>query len=160
MYVQNDYLEQRVKDSRQLDFKSSGERQIAYFLEDNSIRYQYEPGVLVNAHGGKRRIYYPDFYLPEFKTYIEYYGVTNNPAYTKGIKAKSSVYDQAGMDVIAMYPWMLKEDWQGYLMRALKRGTQDRYRRLMTKPYWSRNRNLGSGYARRTRYHRPRWARY
>ena len=80
MYIQNDYLENRLKDSRQLDFKSAGERQIAYFLKDNSIRYRYEPGVLVEGPNRKQRIWYPDFYLPEFKSYIEYYGIKGDPA--------------------------------------------------------------------------------
>ena len=40
-------------------FKSEGERKIANFLYENSIQYQYESGVLVNADDNKQRIWYP-----------------------------------------------------------------------------------------------------
>ena len=54
---------------QKIHFKSEGERRIAYFLDDNRIRYQYEPGVLVNTAYDKPRIWYPDFHLPEFASY-------------------------------------------------------------------------------------------
>ena len=116
-------------------FKSEGERRIAYFLDNNSIRYQYEQGVLINSYYGKSRIWYPDFYLPEFKSYVEYFGMAGRPCYDRGIKQKENVYSKMGLDVISVYPWMFKEDWKGYLMRGLKRNIDRQYRSLKTKPY-------------------------
>ncbi len=55
-----------IRGNRDNNFKSDGERRIAYFLDTNLIKYQYEPGVLVNAAENKPRIWYPDFHLPEF----------------------------------------------------------------------------------------------
>ena len=152
----NDYLESRLGGSIQSDFKSAGERKIAYFLSDNLIDYRYEPGTLVNTTRKRPRIWYPDFYLPEFKSYIEYFGVQNDPSYAKGIKFKESVYRRMGMDVTAMYPWMFKENWQGYLMRELKRNAQHSYRKLMSKPYWSKNRIFRERYSKGGGYHRSR----
>lgn len=118
-------------------FKSEGERKIGYFLEDNSIRYQYEPGILINSES-KPRIWYPDFHLPEFKTYIEYFGLAGKPDYDKGIKTKEAMYSKIGLEMIPVYPWMFAENWQGYIMKELKNVTVQRYRKLMNKPYWSR----------------------
>ncbi len=132
-------LEGMVGGSERPKFKSEGERRIAYFLEDNSIRYQYEPGILINSDN-KPRIWYPDFYLPEFSNYIEYYGLAGKQDYDKGIKTKEAAYSKMGLDVIPVYPWMFAEDWHGYVMKELKRTTQNRYKDLMSKPYWSRKR--------------------
>ena len=130
-----------INGKQQPDFKSEGERRIAYFLDTNSIKYIYEPGVLVNSVQEKPRIWYPDYYLPEFKTYIEYYGLAGKQNYDRGIKAKESAYSKAELDVISVYPWMFKENWQEYIMKELKRNTSRRYKNLITKPYWSKNRS-------------------
>jgi hypothetical protein len=102
-------LEERVAQQKRPKFKSQGERRIAYFLDDNSIKYLYEPGVLVNSVGERPRIWYPDFHLPEFGTY---YGMVGEKNYDRGIKAKQSVYSKIGMEVISVYPWMFAENWQ------------------------------------------------
>ena len=155
MHDKNDYLESRLDGYIQSDFKSAGERKIAYFLNNNLIDYRYEAGVLVNTTRKQPRIWYPDFYLPEFKSYVEYFGVQNDPAYVKGIKFKESAYRRMGINVIAMYPWMFKENWHGYLMRGLKRNTQHNYRRLMSKPYWSQNGITKQKYSKDRGYHVP-----
>ena len=131
-------LENRLGNRGEETFKSEGERKIAYFLDRNDIAYQYEPAVLVHADQGKTRIWYPDFYLGEFKAYIEYFGMVGDRSYDRGVMVKQSVYQQAGLDVISIYPWMLKENWQGYIMGELEKTTLRRYRGLMAKPYWSR----------------------
>ena len=132
-------LEGMINGKQQPDFKSEGERKIAYFLEENSIKYRYESGVLVNSYKDKLRIWYPDFYLPEFKTHIEYYGLAGNQNYDKGIKTKETMYSKIGLDVISVYPWMLKKNWQGHIMKELERSTIRSYKNLMAKPYWSKN---------------------
>ena len=49
--------------------------QIAQFLKNNAIRYQYEPVVLINSAYDKPRIWCADFSLQELGTHIEYFGV-------------------------------------------------------------------------------------
>lgn len=118
-------------------FKSEGERRIAYFLDDNRIRYQYEPGVLVNTTYDKPRIWYPDFHLPEFASYIEYFGLVGKQNYDDGIKTKLSTYNRMGMDVIPVYPWTFADNWQKYIMNELDKTTRRRYDSLRSNRYWS-----------------------
>jgi hypothetical protein len=122
---------------QKINFKSEGERRIAYFLDDNMIRYQYEPGVLVNTTYDKPRIWYPDFHLPEFASYIEYFGLVGKQNYDDGIKTKLSTYNRMGMDVIPVYPWTFGENWQKYIMNELDKTTQHRYNSLHSKKFWS-----------------------
>ena len=135
-------------------FKSDGERKIAYFLEKNSIKYRYEPGILVNWDN-KPRIWYPDFHLPEFKTYIEYFGLAGNPEYDKSIKTKEVTYSKMGLDMIPVYPWMFAENWQGYIMKELENVTAGRYRKLMKKPFWAKT--ASHSYRNPFKYHRHRF---
>ena len=139
-------LEDRVSEAEKPKFKSGGERRIAYFLDNNSIRYQYEPGVLVNSVGQKPRIWYPDFYLPEFGTYIEYYGLAGQKNYDRGIKAKQSAYSKMGMEVVPVYPWMFVENWQNYIIKELKRSTLRRYKNLTAKLYRTQHRSITHPY--------------
>jgi len=132
-------LENLIEGKGAPNFKSQGERRIAYFLEDNLIRYQYEPSLLVKSSDKKQRIWYPDFYLPEFGTYIEYFGLAGGEDYDQGIRTKKEVYSAMGLDVIPLYPWNFYEDWQQYIMKEVEKITIRRYRNLMAKPYWSQN---------------------
>ena len=134
----NSNLDYRLMKESYGNFKSEGERRIASFLKGNSIKYRYEPALAVNSEQGKPRIWYPDFYLPEFKTYIEYYGMAGKPCYDQGIKQKENVYSKMGLDVVSVYPWMFKEDWKGYLMKGLKRNIDRQYRSFNRTPYWRR----------------------
>ena len=133
-------LEHLMEQNYPTKLKSEGERRIARFLEENSIKYQYETGVLVNSPKDRPRIWYPDFHLPEFAAYIEYYGLAGRKNYDRGIKRKESAYSQMGLDVIPVYPWTFTENWQGYIMKELEQTTIRRYKSLLTKPYWSQNR--------------------
>ena len=132
-------LEDVIEGEKRPNFKSEGERRIAYFLDSNTIKYRYEPGILVNSIDHRPRIWYPDFYLPEFGTYIEYYGLAGRQNYDRGIKRKEVVYSKMGLDVIPVFPWTFTENWQGYLMTELEQTAIRRYRTLMAKPYWSQS---------------------
>jgi hypothetical protein len=155
MRESNGYLDSKVAYAYNPTFRSDGERKISRFLDTNSISYRYESPVLVDSVRGKRRIWYPDFYLPEFKTYIEYYGMAGNRDYAPCLETKRSVYQKMGLDVIPIYPWMINENWQGYIMRELKRTSKRNYAKIMSKPYWVNNgrqfyqRRLSNGYRRR-----------
>lgn len=141
-------------------FKSAGEQKIACFLERNSIGYQYEAPVLVQDERQKSRIWYPDFYLNEFKTYLEYFGLAGDRHYDKGIKTKLSVYKSSGIDVIPFYPWMFKENWNGYLMQRLEDITHARYQRLRSKPYWAFRKPSFTSYRKASYYSGKRARRY
>ena len=91
-------------------FKSAGEQRIADFLDRHGIKYIYEPPTAVTQHG-KTRLWYPDFLLPEYGLYIEYYGRTGDPDYDRGILEKTAAYKASGLEVIPIYPLHLAHAW-------------------------------------------------
>ena len=129
-------LKHGLKDNTfSIQFKSRGERKLAYFLEENNIKYKHESGVLIYQAEVKPRIWYPGFNLPEFGTSIEYNGMVGNPDYDRGIRVKESTYSKMGLDVILVYPHMSSEDWQGYIITEIKRKIQRQYDTFMSKPF-------------------------
>ena len=67
--------------------KSYGEMDIANFLTQNGIQYIYEHPYKVDTRTSEYGQYNPDFYLPEYDIYIEYFGINKNgevPSYFKG----------------------------------------------------------------------------
>lgn len=58
--------------------KSYGEMDIANFLFRNGIDYCYEKEYEIDTRTEEHGQYYPDFYLPQYKIYIEYFGIDRN----------------------------------------------------------------------------------
>ena len=106
-------------------FKSGGERKIAQLLDAYGLRYQYERPVLLYERD-KPRIWHPDFFLPDFATYIEYYGGAGQPEYDRGIDRKTSIYRANSIDVIPIYPWTFRDEWQDYIVDSLEAITSKR----------------------------------
>ena len=64
--------------------KSYGEVEIANFLYLNGIEYIYESPYKIDTRTKEFGQYKPDFYLPDYDIYIEYFGIDRNgnpPAY-------------------------------------------------------------------------------
>lgn len=57
------------------EVKSYGEMDIANFLYQNGIAYEYEKEYEHETRTKDRSAYYPDFYLPDYGIYIEYFGI-------------------------------------------------------------------------------------
>jgi hypothetical protein len=125
-------LENLVNKNEYVRFKSRGERKIAKFLDDKKIKYEYEAGSLVRDEQQKQRIWYLDFYLPEFGMYVEYFGIVNNPDYDKGIRTKRNVYSKMAMDVIEIYPQMFAENWKGYIINKIEDRVQRQYDKMVS----------------------------
>lgn len=75
----NDYLEYltinpptTLKGER---VKSYGELDIANYLYQNQIRYEYEASYKFDTNTAEYGQYHPDFYLPDYDIYIEYFGI-------------------------------------------------------------------------------------
>jgi len=67
--------------------KSYGEMDIANFLAQNGIQYIYEQPHKVDTRTSEYGQYKPDFYLPDYDIYIEYFGINRNgevPSYFSG----------------------------------------------------------------------------
>jgi hypothetical protein len=79
--------------------QSDGERLIAEWLSNNNITYRYDERIKIIQGYSVR----PDFYLPEFDVYIEYWGM-DTIDYKIGMLMKQKLYQQEGKRLISLYP--------------------------------------------------------
>lgn len=73
--------------------KSYGEMDIANFLFQNRIKYEYEAKYKFDTRTENFAQYHPDFYLPEYDVYIEYFGINRNgevPLWFSGKNGKTA----------------------------------------------------------------------
>lgn len=77
--------------------QSIGEKRIAEFLEREKIDFVYDERFRI-AEGDLIR---PDFYLPEFDLYIEYFGM-DTPDYLAKAEKKRILYQRAGKKLISL----------------------------------------------------------
>lgn len=117
--------------------KSYGEMEIANFLAQFGIEYQYEAPYKVDTRTEEFGQYYPDFYLPQYDIYIEYYGVnkqgevpayfsgrdgkTATAVYREGIAWKENTHRANGTTLIECYAY---EKFDGVLLDNLKKKLQ------------------------------------
>lgn len=79
--------------------QSIGERLICEALDSENITYRYDERFRILDGYAIR----PDFYLPEFDVYIEYWGMTTAD-YKIGMLKKQQLYQQQGKKLISLYP--------------------------------------------------------
>ncbi|MFA7382272.1 MAG: HEAT repeat domain-containing protein [Desulfurivibrionaceae bacterium] len=79
--------------------QSDGERMICEILNDEQIRYRYDERFRILDGYAIR----PDFYLPEFDVYIEYWGM-DTADYKIGMLKKQQLYQQQGKRLISLFP--------------------------------------------------------
>lgn len=88
--------------------KSFGEKKIADYLYENDIKYEYEKPAM--SSDGRRRISRPDFFLPDFNVYVEYWGMVNTDddhtrqEYIKSMEWKITKYQENNKKLISIYP--------------------------------------------------------
>ena len=93
--------------------RSKGEKQIANFLTEHGISFKYEPRLKL----GKQKIR-PDFYLPRYEVYIEFWGPINDDAnYQLAACLKQALYRFYRIKVISVYPCNLK-DLRSYFVKT------------------------------------------
>lgn len=78
--------------------QSDGERIIAEFLRQHKIAYRYDERIKIIEGYAIR----PDFYLPEFDVYIEYWGM-DTIDYKIGMLKKQKLYQQEGKRLISLH---------------------------------------------------------
>ena len=93
--VVNEAKAKRTEDGTAV--QSQGERRIADYLSLKGVRYVYDERYRI---AGDVRIR-PDFYLPEFDLYIEYWGM-DTPEYVENMKKKLFLYQRAGKKLISL----------------------------------------------------------
>jgi hypothetical protein len=79
--------------------QSEGERLIADWLTTHGIAYRYDEKFRILAGHSIR----PDFFLPEFDLYIEYWGM-DTAEYKIGMYKKQQLYQQEGKRLISLHP--------------------------------------------------------
>ena len=110
--------------------RSYGERDIANFLLANRIDYVYEARYKVDE---KDTIYRPDFFLPDYGIYIEYYGIdregkvpsyfssrdgkTPSETYHEGMEWKRNLHMEKGTKLVEAFAY---ERWEGILLGNLR----------------------------------------
>ncbi|AMV71698.1 hypothetical protein JCM30471_02430 [Desulfuromonas carbonis] len=97
--------------------QSEGERLICEALDKEQISYRYDERFRILDGYAIR----PDFYLPEFDVYIEYWGM-ETADYKIGMLKKQQLYQQQGKRLISLYPADKSQ------MRATVLGKLQKYR--------------------------------
>lgn len=81
--------------------RSGGEEIIADILDELEVEWHYEKTLVL---GGERVL--PDFYLPDYGLYIEYWGMRHNAAYDARRRFKQRLYADYGVPVLELWPVM------------------------------------------------------
>jgi hypothetical protein len=79
--------------------QSEGERIVAETLSAMGIAYRYDNRFRILKGYAIR----PDFYLPEYDLYVEYWGMEGNLDYQIGMLEKKKLYQQAGKKLLSLY---------------------------------------------------------
>ncbi len=123
-------------------YKSQGESIIANILTKYNIPFLYEHPILIKEQkendGEKLRIWYPDFWLPEYSIIIEFFG-RDDPEYMKGKENKMNAYKNLKLDCIPVYPSTIKADLKSYLLIKIKTIINSKVR-----TFENRNKNISS----------------
>lgn len=98
--------------------KSIAERKIADYFKDNNIKYVYEREAKGKGLFFDYKIGSPDFYLPDYDVYVEYWGLVDaddsstRAKYIRNMRRKMALYYQNNIKFISIYPDNLKNlDW-------------------------------------------------
>jgi DNA helicase-4 len=113
--------------------KSKGEKKIADYFHENNIRYEYETSACSKGLLFSREISKPDFYLPDFNVYVEYWGMVNTEngrkrnGYVRNMKWKMAQYYENNIKFISLYPdnlcnldWIFRAKLREVIGRDLK----------------------------------------
>jgi len=87
----------RLRTVDEVAVQSKGEKRIGDWLEKKGIAYRYDERMTI-AGGLRIR---PDFYLPEFDLYIEYWGM-NTPEYVANMRNKQFLYQRERKKLISL----------------------------------------------------------
>lgn len=136
-------LETKIEDS--YNFKSEGERTIAEVLNKYRIDFKYEWPILIRDDEKKLRIWYPDFFLPKYGVYLEYFGYENNTEYDNGRKRKEKIYNEMKIDVISIDSKIGDNQLESHLINQLYRIQTKRLTEVKSKIYTLRT-PLGKKY--------------
>jgi DNA helicase-4 len=136
------------------DVKSYGEMDIANFLYQNGISYKYEASYQFDTNTKEYGQYHPDFYLPDYNIYIEYFGINRagdvadyfkgdgelsaSETYRKGMEWKRQLHAANQTSMIECYAY---EKFEGTLLTELERKLKDKgvsFHPLSSEQIWQK----------------------
>ena len=98
--------------------RSRAEQRIAEYFDSIGLRYQYEKELEAGLWIFTEKVSAPDFYLPDYDVYVEYWGMLHvsddydRDKYQRTMKYKMGRYYELGVKFISLYPDNLKNlDW-------------------------------------------------
>ena len=101
-----------------VEVRSRAEQRIADYFDSIVLRYEYERELESGLWIFTKKVSSPDFYLPDFDVYVEYWGMLDvendydRSKYTREMKYKMARYHDLGVNFISIYPDNLKNlDW-------------------------------------------------
>ena len=98
--------------------RSKGELLISDWLFHNNYAYKYEPLLPIREDDDKW--FLPDFFIPLLDTYIEFWGMGDDPKYTESRTKKEEYYQSHNIEYISIEPNDLR-DLDSILCRKLCR---------------------------------------
>jgi hypothetical protein len=144
--------------------RSNSERKIADYFYQSNIHYLYEEEA--TSKRGRRRISRPDFYLPDYGVYVEYWGLIDaddsrlRSRYERTMKWKMAQYHTNDIKFISIYPrnldnldWVFRAKFKGvagFDLPAEANGRRRKYCANCGRPVeagWRFCRNCGNGIA-------------
>ena len=151
----NDYLISNVPTTLNGEVvKSYGELDIANFLYQNQIIYEYEPSYKFDTNNEEYGQYHPDFYLPDYDLYIEYFGINREgevadyfnsrhgksatEEYIDGIKWKRKLHEEKKTTMVECYAYEKFEDTLLTNLEIKLYGNKVELKPLSTESLWKK----------------------
>lgn len=138
MTEQHDHQEQADEGP---GYRSRAEVRIAGILDREGIAYRYEHPMAV-VDQGKTRIWYPDFYLPQYAMILEYFGVNGDAAYDRRTEHKMQVYETTGVEGVFLNEDTLRRHGAIGITRQIEEVLQQRLRRFYGRPAQRREKEV------------------
>ena len=85
--------------------RSKAEMYIANMLSREGVKYVYEPTLTLyetSFLSFRTKTITPDFYLPDYDVYIEYWGLLGHPNYNRSMRFKMNLYKTNGVKLISI----------------------------------------------------------
>jgi DNA helicase IV len=101
-----------------VEVRSRAEQRIADYFDSIGLRYEYERELEAGIWIFSEKVSAPDFYLPDYDVFVEYWGMLNvdndcdRGKYERAMRYKMARYHQLGVKFISIYPDNMKNlDW-------------------------------------------------
>lgn len=106
------------KTSSWIEVRSKAEKLIWECLDEMGIEWEYEKNLIING----KKVSNPDFYLPKYDIYIEYFWLMSNPSYKENAIFKMNSFRTNNIKVVDLYPEDITEKtptWKSFYSKEL-----------------------------------------